>query len=87
MISIEHTHRESKPRPIIIQLVRYNDRKKILKLKEKKIAVTESLMVTHLKKLNEARKGIILKMFGPQMGNVYTQMGREKLRYIIGDTI
>ena len=70
-----------------MQLVRYNDRKKILKLKEKKIAVRESLMVTHLKKLNEARKGIILKMFGPQMGKVYTQMGREKLRYIIGYTI
>ena len=40
--------------------MRYNDREKIfdikLKLKRKKLAITESLTVTHMKKLNEARE-------------------------------
>ena len=64
---INRTHRignprnaDEKPRPIIIKLVRYNDRKKIFdskkKLKGKKIAITESLMITCMKKLNEARE-------------------------------
>ena len=63
---IDRTHRignprnaDEKPRPIIIKLVRYNDRKKIFdskkKLKGKKIAITESLPITRMKKLNEAR--------------------------------
>ena len=51
---------DEKPRPIIIKLVGYNDRKKIFdskkKLKGKKIAITESLAVTHMEKLNEARE-------------------------------
>ena len=40
---------DKKPRPMIIKLMKYNDRKKILdsknKLKGKKIAITESLKV------------------------------------------
>ena len=51
------------PRPVIIKLVRYNDRKKIFdskkRLKGKKIAITESLTATRMKKLNEARKNFI----------------------------
>ena len=51
---------DEKPRPIIIKLVGYNDRKKIFdskkKLKGKKIAITESLTVTRMEKLNEARE-------------------------------
>ena len=54
-----------KPRPIIIKLVRYKDRKKIFdskkKLKGKKIAITKSSTVTHTKKLNEAREKNIFK--------------------------
>ena len=64
---INRTHRignprntDEKPRPIIIKFVRYNDRKKIFdskkKLKKRKIAITESLMVMRMKKLNEARE-------------------------------
>ena len=64
---IDRTHRmgnprntDEKPRPIIIKLVGYNDRKKIFdskkKLKGKKIAITESLAVTRMEKLNEARE-------------------------------
>ena len=64
---IDRTHRIGNPRnagekaiPIIIKLMRYNDREKIfdikLKLKRKKLAITESLTVTHMKKLNEARE-------------------------------
>ena len=51
---------DEKPRPIIIKLVGYNDRMKIFdskkKLKGKKIAITESLAVTRMEKLNEARE-------------------------------
>ena len=51
---------DEKPRPIIIKLVGYNDRKKIFdskkKLKGKKIAITESLAVTRMEKLKEARE-------------------------------
>ena len=47
-------------RTIIFKLVRYNDRKTIFdskkKLKGKKIAIKESLTVTHMKKLNNARE-------------------------------
>ena len=64
---IDRTHRignprntDEKPRPIIIILFRYNDRKKIFdskkNLKGKKITITESLTVTRMKKLNEARE-------------------------------
>ena len=64
---IDRTHRiwntrnvNEKPRPIIIKLVRYKNRKKIFdskkKLKGKKIAITKSLTVMRRKKLNEARE-------------------------------
>ena len=48
---------DEKPRPIIIKLVRYNNRKIFVikkKLKGKKITITESLMVVGMEKLNEA---------------------------------
>ena len=51
---------DEKPRLIIIKIVRYDDRKKIFdrkkKLKGKKIAITESLLVMCMEKLNEARE-------------------------------
>ena len=63
---INRTHRignprnaDGKPRPIIIKLVRHNNRKKIFdskkKLKGKKITITESLTVTSIRKLTEAK--------------------------------
>ena len=49
-----------KPRPIIIKLVRYNNRKRMFdsmkKLMGKKIAITEGMTFTDMNKLNEARK-------------------------------
>ena len=64
---------DEKPRPIIIKLARYNDRKKIFdskkKLKGKKIAIMESLTVTCMKKLNEARERYNFK-------NVWTSDGK-----------
>ena len=49
----------------MVKLVRYNNRKNIFdskkKLKGKKIAITEILMVTHMKKLNEARESYSFK--------------------------
>ena len=60
-VDIEHTHRIGKPRdvgqksrPIIVKFVRYHDRKK--NLKEKNISITESLSVTRMKKLKEAKE-------------------------------
>ena len=53
--------------------MRYNDRKKIFdskkKLKGKKIAITESLTVTRIKKLNEARERY-------NFNNVWTSDGK-----------
>ena len=58
---IDRTHRienprntDEKPRPIVIKLVRYNDRKNIFdskKVKGKKIVITDSLTVTRMKKV------------------------------------
>ena len=49
-----------KPRPKIIKLLRCNDRKKTFdskkKLNGKKVAITESLMISHMKKMSKARK-------------------------------
>ena len=78
--NIDRTHRirnprdtDEKPRPIIIKLVRYNDGKKIFdskkKLKGKNIAIAESLTVTRMKKLNEARERYNFK-------NVWTSDGK-----------
>ena len=63
---IERTHQVGKPRdagqksrPIIVKFVRYNDRKNVINRKKligKNIAVTESLIATEMKKLNEARE-------------------------------
>ena len=53
--------------------MRYNDRKKIFdskkNLKGKKIAITESLTVTRIKKLNEARESY-------NFNNVWTSDGK-----------
>ena len=53
--------------------MRYNDRKKIFgskkNLKGKKIAITESLTVTRIKKLNEARERY-------NFNNVWTSDGK-----------
>ena len=65
--------------------IRFFDSKR--KVKEKKIAITESLTVTRMKKLMRQGKGIILTMFGFQVDKFYTRMGQKKLRYIIIYTI
>ena len=88
---IDRTHRignprnaDEKPRPIIIKLVRYNDRKKIFdskkKLKGKKIAITESLTVTRMKKLNEARERYNFK-------NVWTSDGKILIQWWVGENL
>ena len=64
---IKRTHRigklrdpGQKSRLIIVKFVRYNDRKNVFnrksKLKEKNIAITESLTTTRMEKLKEARE-------------------------------
>ena len=40
-----------------------------------------------MKKLHEAREGIILKMFGLQTQKFCTRMGGEKLGYITVNTV
>ena len=88
---IDRTHRignprntDEKPRPIIIKLVRYNDRKKIFdskkKLKGKKIAITESLTVTRMKKLNEARERYNFKNVWTSDGKILYKDGLEKIK-------
>ena len=95
---IDRTHRignprntDEKPRPIIIKLVRCTDIKKIFvskkKLKGKKIAITESLTVTLMKKLNEARERYNFKNVWTSDGKILYKDGREKLRYIIVNKI
>ena len=69
---IESTHRVGKSRdsgqklrPIIIKLVRYNDRNNVFntkkKLKGKNIAITENLTATRMKKLKETRNIYVFK--------------------------
>ena len=63
---IDRTHRigksknNSKPRPVIIKFVLYNDRKKIFSskklLKDSGVSITESLTAFRMKKLNNARE-------------------------------
>ena len=64
---IERSHRigqsrqsGEKPRPIVVNFVRYNDRNKIFRnkknLKGKKISITESLTASRMEKLKEARE-------------------------------
>ena len=88
---INRTHRignprntDEKPRPIIIKLVRYNDRKKIFdskkKLKGKKIAITESLTVTCMKKLNEARERYNFKNVWTSDGKILYKDGSGKIK-------
>ena len=77
---IERTHRigklrdpGQKSRLIIVKFVRYNDRKNVFnrksKLKEKNIAITESLTTTRMEKLKEAREIYDFK-------NVWTSDGK-----------
>ena len=95
---IDRTHRignprntDEKSRPIIIKLVRYNDSRKIFdskkKLKGKKIAFTESLTVTSMKKFNEARERYNFNNVWTSDGKFFYKGGREKLRYITVNTI
>ena len=78
---INRTHR--KPRPIIIKLVRYHDRNKIFdskkKLKGKKIAITENLTVTRIKKLNEARERYNFKNVWTSDGKILHKDGSGKI--------
>ena len=89
--NINRTHRignsrnaDEKPRPIIIKLVKYNDRKKIFnskkKLKGKKITITESLMVTHIKKLNEVRERYHFKNIWTSDGKILYKDGLGKIK-------
>ena len=66
-ISIDRSHRigkprddEGRPRPIILKLVRHNDKMKVFrvkkKLKGKNISVTESLTKFRVQKLKEAKE-------------------------------
>ena len=88
---IDRTHRignprntDEKSRPIIIILVRYYDRKKIFdskkKLKGKKIAITESLTVARIKKLNEARKRYNFKNGWTSDRKILYKDGSEKVK-------
>ena len=62
-----------KSRPIIVKFVRYNDRINVFNRKEKlkgnNISITESLTVTRMKKLKEAREIYEFK-------NVWTSDGK-----------
>ena len=94
---IDRTHRignprntDEKSRPIIIKVVRYCDRKKIFdskkKLKGKKIAITESLTVARIKKLNEARERYNFKNGWTSDRKLLYKDGK-KLRYIMVNKI
>ena len=74
-----------KPRHIIIKLLRYNDRKKIFdskkkKLKGKKIAITESLTVMRMEKLNEARERHNFKNVWTSHGKILYKDGSGKIK-------
>ena len=78
---------DEKQRPIIMRLVRYNNRKKIFdskkKFKGKKIVITESLTVRRMKKLNEARESNNLKNIWTSDGKVLykDESGKIKIYY------
>ena len=67
--------------------MKYNDRKKVFsskkKLKGKKITITESLMVTYIKKLNEVRERYHFKNIWTSDGkNLYKDgLGKIKVDY------
>ena len=67
-----------------IKLVRYNDRKKIFdskkNLKGKKIAIRESLTVTRMKKLNEARERHNFKNVWTSDGKILYKDGSGKIK-------
>ena len=79
---INRTHR--KPRSIIIKLVRYNNKKKIFdskkKLKGKKIAITENLTVTRIKKLNKARERYNFKIVWTSDEKILHKDGSGKIK-------
>ena len=64
--------------------MRYNKRKKIFnskkKVKGKKIAITDSLLVTHIKKLNEASKMYNFKNISISDGKVLHNDGLGKIK-------
>ena len=81
---MESKNVDEKPRHIIIKLVRYNDRKKIFdsekKLKGKKIAITESLTVTRMKKFIEARERYNFKNVWTSDGKVLYKVASGKIK-------
>ena len=75
---------DEKPRLIIMKLVRYNDRKKIFdskkKLKGKKVAITESLTIMRMKKLNKARERYNFKSVWNSDRNILYKDGLGKIK-------
>lgn len=73
-----------KPKSIIIELVRYNNSKKIFgsnkKLKGKKIAIIKTLTVTQMKKLNEADEKHNFKNVWSLGGKICYSDGSRKIR-------
>ena len=85
---IERTHRIGKPkdaghksRPIIVKIVRYNDRKNVFnrkkKLKGKNIAIMESIRATRMKKLKESREIYDFKNVWTSDGKILFKDGLE----------
>ena len=70
-----------------MKLVRYNDRKKIFeskkKLKRKKVAITESLTIMRMKKLNKARERYNFKIVWNSDRNILYKdgLGNIKIYY------
>ena len=73
-----------KPKSIIIELVRYNNRKKIFdskkKLKGRKITIIKTLTVTQMKKLNEADEKHNFKNVWSFSGKICYSDGSRKIR-------
>ena len=66
-------------RPIIIKLVRYNDRNNVFNTKKevkgKNIAITENLTATRMKKLKETRNIYVLKTVWKSDGKYFFKDG------------
>ena len=80
-----------KSRPIIIKRVRCIEKKKIFdskkNLKGKKIEITESLMVMHMKKLNETRERYYFKNVWTSDGKILCKDGSGKIKVYLVNTI
>ena len=73
-----------KNQDLYMRLVRCNDRKRIFdskkNLKGEKIAITESLTVTRMKKLNEARERYNFKNVWTSDGKILYKDGSGKIK-------